>query len=169
MLVVATKCVQGYIDRNKSSPSKVIIFLNGSPGDQISLFQEHFAKPLLNHLAQGNSQIQLAVIMVNLRNSERFFSIQGSDIKNAYPGTLISSCVVSKNYDFFIVSQQSTRGSVVPNHYKVIFNTCKFEEGHLQELIFSQCFNYSNWTGSIKIPAILQYAKKCARFHAEVL
>ena len=106
--------------------------------------------------------------MVNLRNSERFFTA-GHDIKNVFPGTLVSSCVVSKAYDFFIVSQQSTKGSVVPNHYKVIYTTSKIEEGHLQELIFSQCFNYANWTGSIKVPAILQYTKKCARFNAEVL
>lgn len=39
----------------------------------------------------------------------------------------------------------------------------------LHELIFSQCFNYVNWTGSIKIPGILQYAKKCAKFAAETL
>jgi aubergine-like protein len=43
------------------------------------------------------------------------------------------------------------------------------EEGLLQELIFSQCFNYVNWTGSIKVPAILQYAKKCAKFVADVM
>lgn len=43
------------------------------------------------------------------------------------------------------------------------------EEGILQELCFSQCFSYVNWTGSIKVPAILQYAKKCAKFNAEVM
>lgn len=106
--------------------------------------------------------------MVNLRNSERFFT-PGHDIKNVSPGTLVNSCIVSKAYDFFIVSQQSTKGSVVPNHYKVIYSNSKIEEGYLQELIFSQCFNYANWSGSIKVPAILQYAKKCARFNAEVL
>ena len=106
--------------------------------------------------------------MVNLRNSERFFTA-GNEIKNVPPGTLVSSNIVSKDYDFFIVSQQSFKGSIVPNHYKVIACNSKLEEGHLQELIFSQCFNYANWTGSIKVPAILQYAKKCARFNAEVL
>jgi len=39
----------------------------------------------------------------------------------------------------------------------------------LQELCFNQCFNYVNWTGSIKVPAILQYAKKCAKFRAEIM
>jgi aubergine len=51
----------------------------------------------------------------------------------------------------------------------VIFSTSKLEEGMLQELIFSQCFNYVNWTGSIKVPAILQYAKKCAKFTADIM
>jgi aubergine-like protein len=144
--------------------------MNSSPGDQINLYQEHFAKVLIekvNTTYQAN--MRLTVVMVNLRNSERFFNVSGSDVKNVFPGTLVSTCVVSKNYDFFIVSQQSTKGSVVPNHYKVVFSSSKLEEGHLQELIFSQCFNYANWTGSIKVPAILQYAKKCAKFSAEVL
>ena len=35
--------------------------------------------------------------------------------------------------------------------------------------MYSQCFSYANWTGSIKIPAILQYAKKFSRFCSEVL
>ena len=43
------------------------------------------------------------------------------------------------------------------------------EEGVLSELIFGQCFNYVNWSGSIKVPGILQYAKKCAKFHSEVM
>ena len=39
----------------------------------------------------------------------------------------------------------------------------------MQETAFSQCFNYVNWTGSIKVPAIMQYAKKLAKFSSEVM
>ena len=87
------------------------------------------------------------------------------------PGTLINAQVVSKHNDFFIVSHQSTKGSIVPTYYRVIHSSSnsKLEEGHLQELIYSQCFNYANWYGSIKIPAILQYAKECAKFNADVM
>ena len=63
----------------------------------------------------------------------------------------------------------STKGSTVPNHYKVIYTDSELEEGELQELAFGQCFNYVNWQGSIKVPAILQYAKKCAKFNSEVM
>jgi aubergine-like protein len=84
-------------------------------------------------------------------------------------GTIIANDIVSEHYDFYLVSQSSNRGSTVPNHYKVVFTNSEIEEGLLHELIFSQCFNYVNWTGSIKIPGILQYTKKCAKFSSEAL
>ena len=73
------------------------------------------------------------------------------------------------HYDFYIMSRQSNKGTTVPNHYKVIYTSSNLDEGELQELSFSQCFNYVNWTGSIKVPAILQYAKKCVKFVSEVM
>lgn len=99
----------------------------------------------------------LTLIMVNVKTSERFFS-DGQQVRNVPAGTLISETIVSKYYDFYMVSQGSNRGASVPNHYKVIYTDSKVEEGLLQELIYGQCFNYVNWTGSIKVPGILQYA-----------
>ena len=108
-------------------------------------------------------------MLANTKTNERFFQVQGNNIKNVPAGTIVSENVVSKNYDFFMVSQFANKGSTVPNHYRVIYSDSKMEEGVLQELIYSQCFNYVNWTGSIKVPGILQYAKKCARFNTEIL
>ncbi len=51
-------------------------------------------------------------------------------------------------------------GTVKPVYYKVIHSTSKMEEGMLQELIYGQCFNYANWSGSVRVPGVLQYAKK---------
>ncbi len=108
----------------------------------------------------------LQVVMVNTKTSERFFTENGENVK---AGTLINSEVVSKDYDFYLVSQNSNRGCIVPNHYKVIYTDSKMEEGVLSELIYGQCFNYVNWSGSIKVPGILQNAKKCAKFNSEFL
>jgi hypothetical protein len=33
--------------------------------------------------------------------------------------------------------------------------------------MYSQCFNYANWTGSIRYPACLQYAKKLSQYVSE--
>lgn len=117
----------------------------------------------------GGQCPKLSLVMVNTKTNERFFLNDHSGAKNVQAGTIVADDIVSENYDFYIVSQGSNRGSTVPNHYKVVFSNSEIEEGLLHELIFSQCFNYVNWTGSIKIPGILQYAKKCAKFSAEAL
>ena len=73
---------------------------------------------------------------------------------------LINQKIVSQYYDFYMISQHCNMGTVKPVYYKVIHSTSKMEEGMLQELIYSQCFNYANWTGSVRVPGALQYAKK---------
>ena len=62
--------------------------------------------------------------MVNTKTSERFFTDQGENVR---AGTLVNTDIVSKDYDFYLVSQNSNRGSIVPNHYKVVFTNSKME------------------------------------------
>jgi aubergine-like protein len=68
-----------------------------------------------------------------------------------------------------LISQKNHRGCTVPIYFNIVTSKQKLEEGIIEQLMYYQCFNYANWTGSIKIPAILQYAKKFARFSSEVL
>ena len=70
--------------------------------------------------------------MVNTKTSERFFAEDNRGVNNVQAGTLVSSDIVSDFYDFYLVSQFSTRGSIVPNHYKVVYTDSKLEEGLLQ-------------------------------------
>lgn len=148
----------------------MFVFHNPVSGDQMFLFQEHFINPLKTQLESAFHEKTpcITLIMVNVKTSERFFT-EGQQARNVPAGTLISESIVTKYYDFYMVSQNSNRGASVPNHYKVIYTDSKVEEGRLQELIYSQCFNYVNWTGSIKVPGILQYAEKCSKFAAEIL
>ena len=76
----------------------------------------------------------------------------------------MNSSIVSKDYDFYLISQGGGIGTVKPGFYKVIYSSSKMEEGVLQELLYTQCFNYMNWSGSVKVPACLQYAKKLSTF-----
>jgi len=171
MLEVSLKCFEIYTHKCKESPEEMIIFFNSCPADQVILLQENYSAILKERIKNAyNVDVKLTVVMINVRTSERFFDTYGSEVRNVPPGTLVSKGIVSKDYDFYLVPQQARKNATcVPIHYKVITCDSNLEEGHLQELIFSQCFNYVNWTGSIKLPGIQQYAKKCAKFNAEVM
>ena len=160
--------VNSYVDRNKVPPKDIILFSNAVSGDHVKLFKEFLIDEFLRKAEDIYKEKcpTFQAVMVNTKTSERFFT---ENSENVRAGTLINSDVVSKDYDFYLVSQNSNRGCIVPNHYKIIFTNSKMEEGILSELIFGQCFNYVNWSGSIKVPGILQYAKKCAKFHTEVM
>ncbi len=91
------------------------------------MISEHFVEPLVKQLEglYSTNIPNLTVIMVNTKTSERFFT--DGQAKNVTAGTLISEGLVSNFYDFYMVSQHSTRGSTLPNHYKIIFTNSKIE------------------------------------------
>jgi hypothetical protein len=112
----------------------MMVFMNCTPKDQVNLYQENYSQLIQQHIQtvyQGG--IRRTVIMVNLRNDEKFFG-WGKDRNspqmgtiNVPPGTIVSKDVVSPFYDFFLVSQGVFQGTVVPNHYRVITNESKLE------------------------------------------
>ena len=82
---------------------------------------------------------------------------------NPIPGTVINSGVVENNiYDFYLVSTGSRQGVVSPTHYTVLYDDIKEEEEKIQLLTYKLCFTYYNVSGSIKVPAPIQYAHRLA-------
>lgn len=134
MMTVLVKLVDSYVHRNKEPPSQIVIFANSASTDLLKLYQEFFIAPTIDKLEQvyKDKKPALTLVLINTKSNERFFQMQGSSAKNVPAGTIISENIVSKNYDFFMVSQFSTRGSTVPNHYRVIYCDSKMEEGVLQ-------------------------------------
>lgn len=103
-------------------------------------------------------------IIIDKDVSLKLFNKRGNDIANPSSGTLINSEAVGNGFEFYLVAQQCNRGTVKPTFYKVIYSDSILEEGLVQDLLFTQCFNYMNWSGSIKVPNIMQYAKKLGMF-----
>ena len=69
----------------------------------------------------------LTLAMINVKTNERFFVDNNGKTMNVPAGTLVCQGLVSPNYDFYFMSQQSNRGTTVPNHYKVIYSDSKVE------------------------------------------
>jgi len=91
---------------------------------------------------------------------------------NPQPGTvidlgLVENCDGDKCYDFFLVSQLTTQGCVTPTHFFVSLNESHHDvsKQELEDLTFCMSFMYSNWSGSIKVPSLCQYAHKIAEYH----
>lgn len=67
------------------------------------------------------------------------------------------------SYDFYLVSQSVTQGSVSPSYYNVIKDDFYPNRPDvMQKLTYKLCHNYFNWSGTTRIPAVVQYAKKLA-------
>jgi len=55
---------------------------------------------------------------------------------------------------------------VTPTHFFVALNESNdISKDDMENLTYTLCYMYSNWSGSIKVPAPCQYAHKIAEYH----
>lgn len=102
------------------------MFNSSASNDQIVLFHNLFLNPLKEKLEglYKEKVPAITMVMVNVKSNERFFT-DHEQARNVPAGTVIASDVVSNLYDFYVVSQNSNKGSTVPNYYRVIFSDSK--------------------------------------------
>ena len=100
-----------------------------------------------------------------------FLQCRNGGVENPQPGSIIDSHLVenqleNKCFDFFLVPQQTTQGCVTPTHFFVSLNeSTDISKTQLENITYSLCYAYSNWSGSIKVPAPCQLAHKIAEYH----
>ena len=68
-----------------------------------------------------------------------------------------------------VVTTESIRDGVgdgqlvaVKEHYNVLHFSTTLKPDHLQKIAYKLCHIYYNWTGTIRVPAVCQYAHKLA-------
>ena len=56
---------------------------------------------------------------------------------------------------------------MTPTHYFVHMNESYQDVGRqeLEDLTYGMCYMYSNWSGSIRVPSVVQMAHKIAEYH----
>ena len=55
---------------------------------------------------------------------------------------------------------------MTPTHFFVSLNESKdLSKTDIETMTYSFCYMYSNWSGSIKVPAPCQYGHKIAEYH----
>ena len=96
------------------------------------------------------------------KGGTRFFEKDGQRIKNPSPGSVMNNLEGDDELGFHLVPQYVNQGTCSPTHFKVVYDTTQIPEEELIHFTYEQCYNYYNWWGSVKVPGVMQYAKKLA-------
>jgi aubergine len=107
----------------------------------------------------GKDMCQITYIIVSKRINTRLFVAD----KNPIPGTVADSEItLPERYDFFLVSQCVRQGTVSPTSYNIILDEFGLKPEQIQTLTYRFCHLYYNWSGTVRVPAMCQYAHKLA-------
>lgn len=135
--------------------------------------------------AVGRPPPKFTLIICTKKGNARIFNKTGAGVKNPDAGTVVDNtitlperywiilrCLPSRiniiwnsfyyRYDFFLISQASRQGTVSPTTYNVIFDEQGLDPDKIQRLTFKLCHLYYNWSGTVAVPAVCQYAHKLA-------
>ncbi|CAF1161007.1 unnamed protein product [Adineta ricciae] len=164
-----TRCMadalREYHRNNDCLPEKIVIYRDGVGDGQLSVVAEHELRQIIEtfpKISEGYEP-KLAVVVVKKRGNTRFFQQDGRNVQNPPPGTVIDHTVTNADwYDFYLISQCARQGTIAPTHYNVIWDRTNFKVDHMQRLTFKLCHLYYNWPGTIRVPAVCQYAHKLA-------
>ena len=89
--------------------------------------------------------------------------IAKSKLNNNYQ--ILDNSKLVLNYFFlsyFLIAQSVGQGTVAPTHYTILVNSTGLSTDRIQILTYKMCHLYFNWSGTVRIPAVSQYAKKLA-------
>jgi len=107
----------------------------------------------------------LTFVAIRRREHSRFCLKDGK--KNPPPGTVIDApqLALPGLENFLLVNQAVSKGVACPTHYTILEKAEGVEKWALQNLTYRLSFLYFNYTGSVRLPAPAQYAKKLAYLH----
>ncbi|XP_045030836.1 piwi-like protein Siwi isoform X2 [Daphnia magna] len=105
----------------------------------------------------------ISFVIVSKRVTTRFFVDKRDRQENPPCGTVVDNTVtLSERFDFFLVSQKVSQGTVSPINCNVIYNSSNLPPDFHQALAYALTHVYFNWAGTLRVPAPIQYAHKLA-------
>jgi len=147
-------------------PAKIIFYRDGVSSGSLKHLVEYEVKDIVEKLsaeyerAGSSTKPLLAYIVVTKAMTTRFFT---TDNRNPPPGTVVDDVVtMPERYDFYLVSQTVRQGTVAPTCYNVVHSNIRLTPDQIQKLTYKMCHLYYNWSGTTRVPAVCQYAKKLA-------
>ncbi|EDW02946.1 protein piwi [Drosophila grimshawi] len=159
------KALRKYREEQNALPARIIFYRDGVSSGSLKQLFEYEVKDIVEKLdaeyqkAEANPP-KFAYIVVTKSSNTRFF---GDRRENPPPGTVVDDVVtLPERYDFYLVSQTVRQGTVSPTSYNVLYSKIHLSPDRIQKLTYKMCHLYYNWSGTTRVPAVCQYAKKLA-------
>ncbi|XP_070067653.1 protein aubergine isoform X2 [Drosophila takahashii] len=165
-----TCALKAYREHHGTLPERILFFRDGV-GDgqlyQVVNTEVKFLKAKLDEIYKSAGKeegCRMAFIIVSKRINSRYFVNK----RNPLPGTVVDDVItLPERYDFFLVSQAVRQGTVSPTSYNVISDNMGLSADKLQMLAYKMTHMYYNFSGTVRVPAVCQYAHKLAFLVAE--
>lgn len=162
-----------YTRENKAPPDSIVIFRDGVGHGQVDDVRKKELQPLIEGTKQEfpTKKIGIVYVIVKKRLNMKIFENEGGRERvlkfcNPASGTVIDSLVSEDvNAQFYMISQdvQPNHGTATPTGYDVIYNSSSLQKEHIIQITYNQSFSYYNWSGPLKIPAVVMMANRSAK------
>ncbi|XP_055525211.1 protein aubergine-like [Wyeomyia smithii] len=144
-------------------PQQIIIYRDGVGEGQLGYVYQHeiaAIKERINAACKSEAdRPKLTFFVVNKRINTRLFHQK----RNPAPGTIVDDVItLPERNDFFLVSQSVRQGTVSPTAYNILRDESGLGPDRLQIYTYKQTHLYYNWSGTLGVPAVCQYAHKLA-------
>jgi len=163
------KCLEAYRQAQNCYPTDIFFYRDGVGAgdiDRVKEFELGTLKETCRQLSVRHDDFtipRIAFIIVSKRIGTRFFHPTSRGANNPPCGTVVDNTVtLFERFDFFLVSQKASRGTVSPTSFNVIEDDTKMTPDDHQKLAYALTHLYYNWTGNLRVPAPIQYAHKLA-------
>ncbi|KAL2889843.1 Piwi domain-containing protein [Ceratocystis lukuohia] len=119
--------------------------------EEVAQMKQFFRKQGLDPL--------FTVIIATKRHHIRFFPERGDRNNNPLPGTLVERDITHPSqFDFYLCSHVAIQGTARPVHYHVIMDEAKCSPNDLQQMLYSQCYQYIRSTTPVSLHPAVYYA-----------
>ncbi|XP_054728354.1 protein piwi [Anastrepha obliqua] len=168
-----TKALRQYRKEHDGKlPTRILFYRDGVGEGSLRQVYEHEVKDVVEKLEQEYKRVgsekppMFAYVVVSKSINTRLFA-RG---RNPPPGTIVDDVVTCpERYDFFLVSQSVRQGTVSPTSYNIVYSNIRLTPDQMQLLTYKMTHLYYNWSGTTRVPAVCQYAKKLATLVATSL
>jgi aubergine-like protein len=153
-----------YVKANNCPATTVVVFRDGVGESQLDRVREVEVGSLLKGLrTEFGDRVELLYIVVVKRVEAKFFSEAKQGGFDNPRNVVVDQDVIRRNDNgMYMISQEAQNGTVIPTYYEVLHDNSDLSKDEMYRLINCLCFTYPNWSGPLKIPAVVQMAHQQA-------